>query len=72
MKKIAIVLAAAALCVFGRTGVSVAADNYSSCVRDSVAPCENIRDDWESCRELYRDIADMCRSLYPVPKKSHR
>ena len=73
MKKIAIVLAAAAICIFGRTGVSAAADNYSSCVRESVAPCERIPDDWESCHQLYVDILDMCRSLYPAPrsKKSH-
>jgi hypothetical protein len=70
MKKSAMVLAAAAICFVGPTGVSLAADNYYSCVRESVTQCRYIHDEWESCSELNVGIVDMCRSLYP--RKGHR
>jgi|HubBroStandDraft_6_1064221.scaffolds.fasta_scaffold2867751_1 hypothetical protein len=70
MKKIAVIFIAASVCFVGRTGVSLAADNYYSCVREAVSQCQYLRDEWESCRDLYVDIVDMCRSLYP--RRSHR
>ena len=69
MKKIAMIFLAASSCFAGHTNVS-RADNYYTCVRESVAQCRYIRDEWESCRDLNVDISDMCRSLYPG--KSHR
>jgi hypothetical protein len=70
MRKIAVIFIAASICSGGGTGVSLAADNYYSCVREAVSRCQYIRDEWESCGDLYVDVADMCRSLYP--RKSHR
>ncbi len=74
MKKLALVLTAAAVCVIGRPGVSLAADTYWSCVREYTSQCRYIRDEWESCGELSMDIRDMCRSMYPAPprKRPHR
>jgi len=69
MKKIAMVLTAAAICFIGRPGVSLAADSYWSCVRENAAQCRYFRDEWESCRDLSMDVADMCRSLYPAPPR---
>ncbi len=73
MKNIAVIVAVAAFCVLGQSGTSRAADNYYSCVRESVAQCRYLSDEWESCRDLNIDIHDMCRSQYPLPpKKPHR
>jgi hypothetical protein len=72
MKKLTVIFAAAAIGFIGRPGLSLA-DNYYSCVRESVAQCRYLSDEWESCRDLYVDIIDMCRSAYPpAPKKPHR
>jgi hypothetical protein len=72
MKKVAGVFLAASFCFASHTNVARAADSYYSCVRESVAQCRYIRDEWESCRDLYVDILDMCRSAYPPPPKKHR
>lgn len=71
-KHIALIGAVAAFCAFGQPGVSHAADNYYSCIRESVAQCRYLSDEWESCRDLNMDIHDMCRSQFPLPPKKHR
>ena len=72
MKKIAMIFFAASICFVGRSGISLAADNYYSCVREHVSQCRYMRDEWESCRDLSMDIVDMCRSLYPAPPRKSR
>jgi hypothetical protein len=72
MKKIAVIFMAASFCFFGHTGVSLAADSYASCIRESVAQCRYLRDEWENCSDLAMDIRDMCRSFYPAPPRKSR
>jgi hypothetical protein len=67
MKKIAMVLAAAAICFIGPAGAAFA-DDYRSCLRDAgreAAQCRYERFDADyGCRDLYVAYADTCRDMY--------